>query len=102
MKRFFPYIFLIIFLCLPFSCNRSNHDSIDSLKKLDQECGEAVLHWDYDRVDSLADIILTIAQSENDIHFHIKALYYKGTFRPDLPIEELSIREANLSFIFYF
>lgn len=96
MKRLFRYIFLIILLCLTFSCHRNNQDSIDSLEILDEKCGDAVLHWDYDKVDSIADQISTLSQIKKDPHYQIKALYYKGTFRPDLPPEELNIREESL------
>lgn len=96
MSRFLSiFLFSVLFFCIT-GCSRNSENSLSRLDSLDAECREALMKWDYEKSDSISAILLNEAKSLNNIPFYSKALYYQGTFRPDLSPELLELRENNL------
>lgn len=93
-KIIFSIFTLMLFILL--SCQGEKQSSYKRLKKLDIECGDALINWKYDEADSLSGVMYLIADSINSDKYLAKSLYYKGTFRPDLPSYSLKLRENKL------
>lgn len=72
-------------------------DRRTSLELLDKRCAEALVGWNREALDSLADSLAVLAQKESSYRYLARSEYYKGTFREDGFDSILEQREMHLS-----